>query len=112
MAEISTKYYLDKDGLAKVFKLINDNPPSSVLLGSIKTVTVNNNINSFAVDSIPSNTQQHTIFVNGGSQEYTVTIPTTYKTPDGNDIVLTVPVGGFAEANFMKIGSIIYARGL
>lgn len=52
------------------------------------------------------------IYTNSGSTARTVTISTTYSTPDGQQISLTVPVGGYAEVSYLKIGSTIYARGV
>lgn len=112
MADITEKRYLDEEGLKKVFKCIDESIPDNVLLGMIHTVTISKDNNSFAIGEMESNTQRHIIFVNGGTTDYTVTIPTTYKTPDGKDIKLTVPKDGFAEVNFMKIGKDIYARGV
>lgn len=52
------------------------------------------------------------IYTNSGSSARTVTINTAYSTPDGNQISLTVPAGGYSEVNYLKIGTTIYARGV
>lgn len=52
------------------------------------------------------------IYTNSGSSDLTVTVPTTYSTPDGKAIELTCPAGGYCEVNYINIGGTIYARGL
>jgi hypothetical protein len=41
-----------------------------------------------------------------------VTVPTTYKTPDGAAIEITVPDGGYCEVSYVNVNGTIYARGL
>lgn len=113
MADIKEKRYLDEEGLKKVFKSISDSIPDNALLGIINTVMISANNNEFSIKEMENNSQRHIIFVHNGTEDnYTITIPTTYKTPDGEEIILTIPKGGFAEVNFVKIGNEIYARGL
>ena len=45
------------------------------------------------------------------STDRTVTVPTTYKTPDGKAIQLTCPKNGYCEVSYLNIGGTIYARG-
>ena len=52
------------------------------------------------------------IYTNSGSSDKTVTVPTTYKTPDGKAIELTCPAGGYCEVSYLNISGTIYARGL
>lgn len=52
------------------------------------------------------------IYTNSGSSDLTVTVPTTYQTPDGQAIELTCPAGGYCEVNYINIGGTIYARGI
>lgn len=52
------------------------------------------------------------IYYNSGSSDVTVTVPTTYQTPDGAAIELTCKVGGYCEVSYLNIGGTIYARGL
>ena len=52
------------------------------------------------------------IYTNSGSSDLTVTVPTTYKTPDGAAIELTCKAGGYCEVSYLNIGGTIYARGL
>ena len=84
----------------------------SFLKGTIEVVSVTADNNSYNAGTIAEGTQKHVIFNNGGSADYIITIPTTYRTPDGQPINLTVPNGGYAEANFMNINDTIYVRGL
>ena len=52
------------------------------------------------------------IYTNTTGEERTVTIPAArYRTPDGQDIVLAVPISGYAEASFLNINGVVYARG-
>lgn len=84
----------------------------SFLKGTVEVVSVTADNNSYNAGTIAEGTQKHVIFNNGGNADYIVTIPTTYHTPDGQAIELTVPNGGYAEANFMNINGTIYARGI
>ena len=52
------------------------------------------------------------IYTNSGSSDLTVTVPTTYATPDGEAIELTCVSGGYCEVNYLNVGGTIYARGL
>ena len=52
------------------------------------------------------------VYTNSSGSSKTVTIPTTYSTPDGTAIVLTVPNGGYCEVNYLNINGTIYARGV
>lgn len=52
------------------------------------------------------------IYTNSSGSDKTVTVPTTYQTPDGAAIELTCPNGGYCEVNYLNIGGTIYARGL
>ena len=55
---------------------------------------------------------QTIIYTNSSGADLTVTVPTTYTTPDGAAIELTCPNGGYCEVNYLNIGGTIYARGL
>lgn len=54
------------------------------------------------------------IYVNTASSAVTVTIAAsnTVKTPTGQNITFTIPVGGYGEANFSNIGGTVYVRGV
>ena len=55
---------------------------------------------------------QTIIYTNSSGSDKTVTVPTTYKTPNGAAIELTCPNGGYCEVNYLNISGTIYARGL
>lgn len=55
---------------------------------------------------------QTIIYTNSTSSELTVTVPTTYTTPDGAAIELTCPGGGYCEVSYLNVGGTIYARGI
>lgn len=82
-----------------------------LLKGGYKVIPVSTSITS---DEMPSEGREtNVMFVNTSRLELTVTIPSSsYKTPLGTDIVLLVPVGGYAEANFANIDGVVYVRGV
>ena len=55
---------------------------------------------------------QTIIYTNNSGSDKVVTVPTTYATPDGAAIELTVVSGGYCEVNYLNVGGTIYARGL
>ena len=55
---------------------------------------------------------QTIIYFNNSNSDLTVTVPTTYYTPDDEPIELTCPAGGYCEVSYLNIGNNIYARGL
>ena len=75
---------------------------------------ITGNVNSFtspiAGGSDNNNKQAHVLFHNTGSTKVTVTVPTTYRTPDGNAIQLEIPAGGYGEVNCLVLGGFIFAR--
>lgn len=83
----------------------------SYLKGSVSVETITSGVTASA--SPAAGTQSHIIYRNTGSSDVIVTVGhVTYVTPDGDDITLTVPAGGYCEVNFMNIGGTIFARGL
>lgn len=82
---------------------------------SIKGVTKVRHIdvNTLIVENPDENTQTDVIVVNDDSVDHTVGVSNVrYKTPDGELLIITVPVGGYAEFNFLNIGGTIYVRGV
>jgi len=78
-------------------------------------VSVSANKNNVTCPSTLSATGEEctVLYVNSGTTaDYTVTISTSYKTPDGEQLSLTCPKGGYCEVNYLKIGNTIYARGV
>lgn len=84
---------------------------TSVLKGGYKVVEVTDNAS--VIESPDEGTEVDVIYTNPTVNELTLTISAQVcVTPMGTDIVLLVPAGGYAEANYMRIGDTIYARGL
>ena len=110
-------------------RLSNSRPASDVYTwakASTKPTYIANEVMSISAVAISANTSstcsitgsgnagkaQTIIYTNSGSTDYTVTVPTTYKTPDGEAIELTCKAGGYCEVSYLNIGGTIYARGL
>lgn len=55
---------------------------------------------------------QYILYVNNSNSDFIITIPTTYVTPNGNDIILTCPSSGYSEVSYINVNGVIYARGL
>jgi hypothetical protein len=51
------------------------------------------------------------VYTNSTASDIVVTVPTTYKTPDGAALEITCKAGGYCEVNYINIGGVIYARG-
>lgn len=88
---------------------------AGVLKGTVIAEMITADDNNYTVPSLSDGEQKHIIFVNNGSKDYTITMPSTssiFKSPDGEQMNITVPNGGFAEVNFMKIGTVTYVRGI
>ena len=83
-------------------------------LGTISTASTSSNVQSTCSITGAANDgkMEIIIYVNSGSSDYTVTVPTTYKTSTGGALELTCPSGGYCEVNYLNIGGTIYARGL
>lgn len=59
------------------------------------------------------NTQIDVLYVNDTEEEFTVGVNNErYRTPDGQLMIIRVPVGGYAEVNFLNIGGTIFVRGV
>ena len=83
---------------------------SSILKGKYKTVTTTSNI--VASESPASGMEIDVLYVNTGSNAITVTASAqTYRTPNGNDLVITVSPGMYGEINYTNINGVIYVRG-
>lgn len=82
-------------------------------LMQVQNVSVSSDLSNQTCPFTLAEGQQGTvIYTNSGSTARTVTISTAYSTPDGNQISLTVPAGGYSEVSYLKIGTTIYARGV
>jgi hypothetical protein len=86
--------------------------------GVVSAVTVSSNLNNVVCPSQilgneMSGAQADVIYVNSGTTtDYTITVSTTYKTPDGNQLNLTCPKNGYCEISYLNINGTIYARGI
>lgn len=93
------------------------NKPSYTLSevgASMSSVAISSNTSSTCSITGSSNAgkTQTIIYTNNTSSDLTVTVPTTYTTPDGQAIELTCKAGGYCEVSYINIGGTIYARGL
>ena len=69
--------------------------------------------NTVADEEPDENTQIDVIYVNDTDEEHTVGVDNEkFRTPDGELLIITVPVGGYCEINFINIGGTIFVRGL
>ena len=85
---------------------------AEALKGERKVVNVSSS--STKSESPEAGQEIDVIYANTSSASVTVTIAagSTVKTPNGQNITITIPVGGYGEASFINIGGIIYARGV
>lgn len=81
---------------------------------SMSVVAISSNTSSSCsiTGSVNAGKSETIIYTNSGSSDLTVTVPTTYQTPDGAAIELTCKAGGYCEVSYLNIGGTIYARGL
>lgn len=79
--------------------------------GSSKVIEVTENV--IVEETVDIGTQLDIIYLNVTEQEKTVTVVVsdTYKTPDGLNIELLVPPGGYGEINILNIDGIMFVRG-
>ena len=79
--------------------------------GSTKVVQLTGDITA---NEMPEAGEQiDVVYVNDTAVIHTVGVSnSTYRTPDGGAIVISVPAGGYGELNFLNIGGTIYVRGL
>ena len=91
------------------FKEIQTDP--NAYHGSSKVIEITENI--IVSETADLGTQIDIIYLNITEQELTVTaiVSDIYKTPDGLDIELTVPPGGYGEINILNIEGIMFVRG-
>lgn len=85
---------------------------SKVMPISLQSISANTSSSCGITGSSNAGKIQTIIYVNSGSSDVIVTVPTTYSTPNGAAIELTCPVGGYCEVSYLNIGGTIYARGL
>ena len=83
----------------------------SAFHGSSKIVNVVSDI-TFS-ETTEDNTQINIIYLNNSDSDKNIIIAASsiYKTPDGNNIELTIPPGGYGEVNILNINGIMFVRG-
>ena len=83
----------------------------------VSAVTVSSDLSNVTCpDSITgaskSGAQAIVIYENGGTTtDYTITVSTSYKSPDGSQISITCAKGGYCEVSYINVNGTIYARG-
>ena len=91
--------------------------PTTALLNSfVKCVTETVSITEDTLyDAGTITDQKHVFFVNSTTDtDFVVTIDnsSSFKTPDGHVLQLTVPANGYAECNFINVNGTIFVRGI
>ena len=83
----------------------------SAFHGSSKVIELTTDI-TFS-ETTDNNTQSNIVYLNNsGSDKLIVIIASnTYRTPDGENITITVPSGGYGEVNILNINNIMFVRG-
>ena len=83
----------------------------SAFHGSSKVVELTTNI-TFS-ETTDNNTQSNIIYLNNSDSDKIIMIIASdiYRTPDGEDITITVPSGGYGEVNILNIDNIMFVRG-
>jgi len=79
---------------------------------SVVAISVNTSSSCSITGAGNSGKSETIIYTNSGSSDLTVTVPTTYQTPDGQAIELICKAGGYCEVNYININGTIYARGI
>lgn len=75
----------------------------------VQTISQNTIIDSIDVEE---GSQVDVLYVNNTASELTVTISIGgARTPDGGSVVLTIPAGGYGEANYLRTGNVLFVRG-
>ena len=76
-----------------------------------RVVNVSSNLSNQTTNIIDGQ-EETVLYKNTGNAEYTITISSTYSSPDGQQLSLTCPVGGYCEVSYLNIGNTIYVRGV
>ena len=80
------------------------------LKGTNETVELTENI-TFD-EEVALGEQKTVIYLNDTNDVLTVTVPNnSYRTPDGEVIIIEIPSGGYGEMSIINIGGTIFARG-
>jgi len=107
----SSELKLKKVAKLAMRKFATKEEVSATLKGSYKVVSVT--ADAIVTENPASGTEVDVIYTNNTASAIQLTISAqTYRTPLGTDIVLIVPAGGYAEANFSNIAGTVYVRGV
>lgn len=101
----------DKDDINNSIQNIN-NKIDSLQVVNVETVTTNINSQCHITGSENSGKIEYILYTNGGDSDFIITVPTTYVTPSGSDLILTCKQSGYCEVSYINANGIIYARGL
>lgn len=124
MSTYTRKYCEDGDGrfwpITHISAVRNDSGKNvETMIGELTAATgftyvqlTENLTNVVCPVSLSDGQQHHVIYDNPGSTEYTVAVSTSYSTPDGNSIELTVPGGGYGEINYLMVGNKVFVRAI
>ena len=88
------------------------------LLQIVSAVTVSSDMSNVTCpDSITgasnNGAQALVIYENSGSTtDYTITVSSSYKSPDGSQVTMTCPRNGYCEVSYVNINGTIYVRGI
>lgn len=105
------------DGSILQTTLNNKLDATAYTLSVVSAVTVSSDLSNVTCpDSITgasnSGAQAIVIYENSGTTtDYTITVSTSYKSPDGQQISITCAKSGYCEVNYLNINGTIYARG-
>lgn len=84
---------------------------SVYMRGTSSVVSIDGSLTVSEVD-VEEGTQKSFIYQNDSDLEVTVNILNThFRTPDGENISIAIPAGGYGEASFLNISGTVYARG-
>lgn len=81
---------------------------------NLEVISITGNVNSTCniTGAVNAGKSQTIIYVNDSGSSKVITIPNTYRTPNGSEIIIDVANGGYCEVNYLNVGGIVYARAL
>lgn len=80
-------------------------------IGTVRVIMVTGDVVNQTTE-IADGQSETILFVNDTNLNCNVTVSVDYKTPNGEQIALVCPVGGYCEVSFININDTIYARGI
>lgn len=79
---------------------------------NVKQISTNTNSSCSITGAANSGKTEYVIYTNSSSSDVIITVPTTYLTPSGADLILTCKPTGYCEVSYINSNGVIYARGL